>query len=105
MSSQSPPYLYNHTSITSRLALALKKSEVSTAIPVFSEDILHKLPESNNDLTMAAEGSSETLYHIGFSRTVVPKLRSVRACLERYREKIANFYVKFTWQLLLPAFN
>jgi hypothetical protein len=62
--------------ISSRLDV--KKSEVSIAIPVFSEEKLHSVSESNNHLTMAAEGSSETSYHIGLSRTVVPKFRSVR---------------------------
>jgi hypothetical protein len=43
-------------------------------MPVFGEEKLHNFPESNNDLTMAAEGTSEKSCHIGLSKALIPKL-------------------------------
>jgi hypothetical protein len=53
--------------ISSRLHL--KKSKISPAIPVFGKDKLHSFSESNNNLMMAAEGTSETSYHEALVKT------------------------------------
>jgi hypothetical protein len=46
---------------------------MSPAIPLFGKEKLHSFSESNKGLTMAAEGTSETSYHIGLSGAAVPK--------------------------------
>jgi hypothetical protein len=47
--------------------------EFKNGLSIFGHEKLHSFSESNNDLTIAAEGTSKTSYHLGLSGAVVPK--------------------------------